>query len=63
MHKIITLTTTECEQLVDITDEVRAVVRESGIRDGGGDDSGKLGRQRAAGCGCTMHRMAMVMRA
>ena len=34
MRKTITIATTEREQLVDITDEVKAVVRESGICDG-----------------------------
>jgi secondary thiamine-phosphate synthase enzyme len=34
MRKFITLSTREREQLIDITEQVKAVVRESGVRDG-----------------------------
>jgi len=34
MRKFITLNTREREQLIDITEQVKAVVRESGVRDG-----------------------------
>lgn len=34
MRKTITISTHQREQLIDVTDQVKAVVRESGIRDG-----------------------------
>jgi secondary thiamine-phosphate synthase enzyme len=34
MRKFITLSTREREQLIDVTEQVKAVVRESGVRDG-----------------------------
>jgi secondary thiamine-phosphate synthase enzyme len=34
MHQTITIRSSEREQLIDITDQVKAVVRDSGVRDG-----------------------------